>query len=228
MRKLRIFLVDDHVVLRAGLQLLIDAQPDMQVVGQAGSGQEAVQQVVACEPVVVIMDISMPDLNGVEATTLIKQLLPTVRILTLTRHSDPGYLRRVLRAGATGYLLKKAAADDLISAIRSVAAGVVYIDPALAEEVTEQFGGRSLSNAAAATERGLLSERETEVLRLIAWGQSNKEIAARLGLSVKTVEYYKANAVEKLHLHSRAAIVRYALAQGWLQADKEPGEWGSK
>ena len=224
MSKLRIFLVDDHVVLRAGLQMLIDMQPDMHVVGQASNGQEAVRQAIDAQPDVVIMDISMPGLNGVEATAQLKEALPAVRVLTLTRHSDPGYLRRVLRAGATGYVLKKAAADDLINAIRSVAAGGVYVDPALAKEVTEHFGSLPQAKPATANGRDSLSEREAEVLRLIAWGQSNKEIAAGLGLSVKTVEYYKSTAAEKLHLHSRAAIVRYALAQGWLQADEEPGE----
>jgi two-component system, NarL family, response regulator NreC len=224
MSKLRIFLVDDHGVLRMGLQMLIDAQPDMHVVGQADNGQAAVQNVVACQPDVVIMDIAMPKLNGVEATAAIKAILPTVRVLTLTRHSDPGYLRRLLHAGATGYVLKKAAADDLINAIRSVAAGSVYIDPALAEAVTQQLGNHPQAKPTTANGHPTLSERETEVLRRIAWGQSNKEIAAGLGLSIKTVEYYKASAAEKLHLYSRAAIVRYALAQGWLQADEEPEE----
>ncbi|MEZ4870065.1 MAG: response regulator transcription factor [Caldilineaceae bacterium] len=219
MSKLRILLADDHTILREGLKLLIDAQPDMAVVAQADSGEAAVQQAQSCRPDVIIMDVAMPEMGGAEATAAIKELLPDVRVLALTRHSDPGYLRRLFQAGATGYVLKKTAADELINAIRSVATGGVYVDPALAANVVEHLSAETISVPAA--DGKVLSPREAEVLRLIAWGQSNKEIAAALGLSVKTIEYYKANATEKLGLPSRTAIVRYALAQGWLQADEE-------
>ncbi|MEZ4730576.1 MAG: response regulator transcription factor [Caldilineaceae bacterium] len=223
MQKLRILLVDDHTILRDGLKLLIDAQPDMQVVGQIDNGAEVVQQAHHCRPDVVIMDIAMPGMGGAEAAAALKAAMPTIRVLALTRHSDPGYFRRLFQAGATGYVLKKTAADDLINALRSVAAGGIYIDPTLAPHVAEQLGGGSPPPPVAPAGQKPLSERETEVLRLIAWGQSNKEIAAALGLSVKTVEYYKANATEKLGLPSRTAIVRYALAQGWLQANDDGG-----
>lgn len=221
MPKLRVFLADDHVVLLDGLKMLINSQSDMEVVGQAGGGREAVRQVKDCQPDVVVIDVSMPDLGGAEATEQILKVRPQVRVLALTRHSDQGYLRRLMSAGATGYVLKKTAADELINAIRIVASGRTYIDPTLAGTLMENFLGRMTS---AQTERppGELTEREEEVLRLIAWGLSNKEIAAQLGVSVKTVEYYKARSTEKLRLRSRADILRYALAQGWLQEDQAP------
>lgn len=222
MDKLRILLVDDHTILRDGLKVLIDAQPDMAVVAQAESGEAALQQAQRCRPDVIIMDVAMPKMGGAEATAAVKEALPDVRVLALTRHSDPGYLRRLFQAGATGYVLKKTAADELITAIRSVAAGGVYVDPTLAANVAEQLGAEPTSIVTA--EEKMLSPREAEVLRLIAWGQSNKEIATALNLSVKTVEYYKAKATEKLELPSRTAIVRYALAQGWLQTDGEMEE----
>jgi len=221
MPKLRVFLADDHVVLLDGLKMLINSQSDMEVVGQAGGGREAVRRVKDCQPDVVVIDVSMPDLGGAEATEQILKVRPQVRVLALTRHSDQGYLRRLLSAGATGYVLKKTAADELISAIRIVASGRTYIDPTLAGTFMENLLGRATS---AQTERplGELTEREAEVLRLIAWGLSNKEIASQLGVSVKTVEYHKARSTEKLQLRSRTDILRYALAQGWLQEDQAP------
>ncbi|MFN8491150.1 MAG: response regulator transcription factor [Caldilineaceae bacterium] len=219
MSKLRILLVDDHAMLRTGLQMVVNSQPDMEVVGQASSGAEALVQAQACQPDLVVMDISLPGLNGVEATEAIRQRWPEMRVLVFTRHDDPGYLRRLLHAGATGYLLKNAAANDLVNAIRVVAAGGAYVDPSLVSSVVESLTHRA---AALAPPLGELTSREREVLHLIAWGQSNKEIAAQLGISVKTVEYYKAQATEKLHLHSRTDIVRYALIQGWLNPNEAP------
>jgi len=221
MTKLRVFLADDHAVLLDGLKVLIDAQSDMEVIGQAGGGRDAVRQVAGCQPDVVVIDVSMPDLGGAEATEQILKAHPQVRVLALTRHADRGYLRRLLRAGATGYVIKKTAADQLINAIRTVAAGGTYIDPTMAGTLVEKFVGRAASSQ---TEQApnALTEREEEVLRLIAWGLSNKEIAAQLGVSVKTVEFHKARSAEKLRLRSRTDILRYALAQGWLQEDQAP------
>jgi len=219
--KLRILLVDDHAVLREGLKALINAQPDMEVVGQAGNGREAVGKAKHCQVDVIVMDVSMPDLGGAEATEQIKRECPQVRVLALTRHADQGYLRRLLRAGASGYVLKKSAADELIHAVRVVAAGGAYVDPNLASELFENFVGRAPSTDPALSLSDL-TEREAEVLRLIAWGLSNKEIAAKLDISVKTVEYHKARSSEKLHLQSRTDILRYALSQGWLQESESP------
>ena len=215
MDKLRIFLADDHAVVRAGLKTLVDAQSDMIVVGEADDGQSALEQTRDCAADVVIMDISMPQLNGAAATAQLQQQCPNIKVLALSVHEDTGYLRKLLEAGASGYVLKRSAADTLIQAIRMVAAGGVYLDPAIAGKVVGSLLGKSvLVGDPAAAE---LSERETDVVRLIAQGYSNKEIATLLNLSVKTVETYKARAMEKIGLDSRVAIVRYALQRGWLQ-----------
>ncbi len=212
---LRVFLADDHAVLREGLKMLINEQPDMQVIGEASSGRAAWQMAKKLKPDVVVMDVSMPDLNGVQATTRLHQECPDIKVLTLTAYEDQGYLRQLLQAGAAGYVLKRTASEELIRAIRVVAAGGVYLDPALAGKVAEEYiGGAS---AKGTSRGGKLSERETSVLRLIALGHSNKEIANELDISVKTVETYKTRLMEKLDLRSRADIVRYAMRQGWLQ-----------
>ena len=215
MMKLRIFLADDHAVVREGLKSLVEAQPDMQVTGEAGDGQTTCELVPALRPDVVIMDVSMPGMSGARAAEQLRQACPEVKVLALTVHEDKGYLRQLLEAGAAGYVLKRAAADELIRAIRTVAAGGVYLDPALAGTVVGGFvrkpAGKGVSEA------GDLRDREAEVVRLVAAGHSNKEIAGRLGLSVKTVETYKARSLEKLGLRSRADLVRYALGRGWLQ-----------
>jgi DNA-binding NarL/FixJ family response regulator len=213
--KLQIFLADDHVVVREGLKALINAQLDMIVIGEAGDGQTAWQQARDSHPDVVIMDITMPELNGVQATEQLKRACPTLKILALSVHDDTSYLRQLLAAGAAGYILKHAAADDLIQAIRMVAAGGVYLDPALAGHVVARYVQvPAVASALLGTD---LSERETEVVQRIAQGYSNKEIGTQLNLSVKTVETYRARAMDKLGLESRAALVRYALEHGWLR-----------
>ena len=214
--QLQIFLADDHVVVREGLKALINAQPDMLVIGEAGDGQTAWQQARDCHPDIVIMDITMPELNGVQATEQLKRACPTIKILALSVHEDTSYLRQLLAAGAAGYILKHAAADDLIQAIRLVAAGGVYLDPALAGHVVARYVQvRAVASALLGTE---LSERETEVVQRIAQGYSNKEIGAQLTLSVKTVETYRARAMDKLGVENRTALVRYALERGWLRS----------
>jgi two-component system, NarL family, response regulator NreC len=218
---LRVVLAEDHAVVREGLRLLIDAEPDMIVVGQAETGPEAVRVATALQPDVVVMDVSLPLLDGADAAAQIVPACPGVSVLALTRHANRAYLRRMLQAGATGYVVKKAAGDQLINAIRSVAGGSLYIDPRLSEDlVAAVVGGPYQGESAAAHSE--LTEREAQVLRLIAWGLSNKEIAARLGVSVKTVEYHKTTASHKLALRGRTDIVRYALARGWLSDDQAP------
>jgi DNA-binding NarL/FixJ family response regulator len=213
-RKLRVLLADDHVTVRHGLKLLIDKEPDMTVVAEASDGASAVQRALDLKPDVVVMDISMPGMNGLVATRTLKEKQPQAAIVTLTRHGDDAYLQELLRAGVAGYVLKQSAPAELLQAIRAAAAGGQYLDSTLTARVTAGFLGRegrrpAKSNAA-------LSERESEVLRLIASGYSNKEIAARLALSVKTVEAHKANAMRKLDLNGRIDIVKYAVLQGWL------------
>jgi DNA-binding NarL/FixJ family response regulator len=215
MTKIRVFLADDHAVVREGLKALINAQPDMDVTGEADDGQGACEQVARLRPDVVVLDVSMPGLSGAQAAERLRQECPQVKVLALTVHEDRGYLRQLLEAGAAGYVLKRAAAEELIRAIRAVAGGGVYLDPALAGAVVGGFVRKP--PAKGGPEGAELSEREEEVVRLVAAGHSNKEVAARLELSVKTVETYKARSLEKLGLHSRADLVRYALQRGWLQ-----------
>ena len=217
--KLRVLLADDHAMLREGLAMLINAQDDMAVVGQAANGREAVQLAKTLNPDIVVMDVSMPELGGAEASEQIRDNCPDVRVLALTRHADQGYLRRLLQAGASGYVLKKSAADALINALRVVAGGGTYLEPTLAGAVVERALG---SPGKVRQDRDMLTLREEEVLRWIAWGRSNKEIAASLAISIKTVESYKASATQKLGLRSRSDIMRYALARGWLAEDKAP------
>ena len=217
MTKLRIFLADDHVVVREGLKALINAQTDMIVIGEASDGQTAWQQAQACQPDVVIMDISMPGLNGVQATAQLKQACPAIKVLALSVHDDTSYLRQLLAAGACGYILKHAAAEDLIQAIRMIAAGGVYLDPALVGHVVAGYVRVPMTTSALLGAD--LSERETEVAQRIAQGYSNKEIATQLTLSVKTVETYRARAMEKLGIASRAELVRYALEHDWLHPE---------
>ena len=222
MTKLRILLADDHGVLRDGLTLLINAQPDMQVVACARGGREAVQLAAQLAPQLVVLDVSMPDLGGAEAAEQIRGCCPGVRILALTRYADQGYLRRLLDAGASGYVLKRTSGDALIDAIRVVAEGGSYIDPTLAGNLVARMTRMTGVGSGMPGRNDVLAEREMQVLKLIAWGQSNKEIAAQLGLSVKTIESYKATALDKLQLRSRTDIVRYARANNWLNEDSEP------
>ena len=213
MSKLRVMLADDHETVREGLKMIVNAQEDMEVVGFAADGREAVTKAQELLPDVLVMDISMPKLNGLKATQKINEVCPQVKVLTLSRHADDGYIRELLGAGACAYVLKQSAPSELIHAIRAVAAGGKYIDPKLAAKVMDNYSDRGTRGEA----KGNLTDRESEVLRLIALGYSNKEIAARLSLSVKTVEVHKANAMRKLNITSRIDLVRYAIFQGWLQ-----------
>lgn len=215
-QKLKIFLIDDHEIVREGIASLISTQLDMNVVGQASKGEAALQQLQHCMPDIIIMDVSMPDMNGIQTTTHIHKTCPDIAVVALTRHSDVGYARQMMQAGARGYVLKQAAAKDLIAAIRTVAAGGVYLDPTVAARIID--GGTDNQKVINGV-REDLSEREAEVVRLIAYGYSNKEIASQLTISVKTVDTYKARAMEKLQLFSRTALVRYALDQGWMREE---------
>jgi DNA-binding NarL/FixJ family response regulator len=211
--KLRILLADDHETVREGLRMILNAQPDMQVVATAGDGREAVTQAERMTPDVVIMDISMPGLNGLAATVQLTEKCPATKVLTLTRHADSSYLQQLMRAGAAGYVLKQSRPAELLHAIRSVATGGKYLDSSITAPVV---GNYTKATAPGPEPTTPLSPRETEVLRMIAWGNTNKEIASRLDLSVKTVEAHKANGMRKLNMRGRIDIVRYALLQGWL------------
>jgi DNA-binding NarL/FixJ family response regulator len=213
MSKLRVFLADDHTLLREGLRMLVNSQADMVCVGEADDGRAAVESVRKILPDVAVLDVSMPGLNGLEAAKKLKQSCPGVRLLTLTRHTDDGYLQLLLKAGVSGYVLKQSASSVLLTALRAVAAGHLFLDPAITGKVIGNYVGKVAGQGPRPHE---LSEREEEVLRLIAWGHSNKEIASRLDISVKTVEAHKANAMRKLDMRSRIDIVRFAIFQGWM------------
>jgi DNA-binding NarL/FixJ family response regulator len=212
-RPLRILLADDHVTVRHGLKLMIDAEPDMKVIAEASDGDAAVRKGLELKPDVIVMDISMPGMNGLAATRALKKAQPDAMIVTLTRHADDAYLQELLRAGVSGYVLKRSAPTELLHAIRGVAAGGQYLDSTLTARVTAGFTGQGGRTKKPASN---LTDREAQVLRLIAAGYGNKEIAAQLTLSAKTVEAHKANAMRKLELSGRIDIVKYAILQGWL------------
>lgn len=213
-RSLRILLADDHAIVRQGLKLLIDSQEDMAVVGESADGNGVLERAAALKPDIVVMDVSMPGMNGLVATRTLKQAQPDMLIVALTRHDDENYLEELLRAGASGYVLKQSAPQELLRAIRAVAAGGLYLDPAMTSRVADGLLGRK--PVITPQPHAPTSERESEVLRLTAIGHSNKEIASQLEISVKTVEVHKANAMRKLGLNGRVDIIRYGVLQGWL------------
>jgi DNA-binding NarL/FixJ family response regulator len=211
----RILMVDDHPVVLAGLKALVDRDPSFEVVGKARDGRTALRLARELLPDLVVLDISLPEINGIELATTLLAERPDCRVLVLTVHEERAYLRQLVEAGVSGYLLKRSAADELIRAMHAVMAGGIYLDPAIAAKamLRPTRGAQPKSGEAAE-----LSERESDVLRLVAGGHSNKEISARLGISVKTVETYKARAMDKLGFRSRVDVVRYAAEQGWLRS----------
>ena len=214
MKKLRILLADDHKIVREGLRTLINSQPDMQVVGEAANGKEVLVKARELKPDVVVMDLSMPELNGLQATERLKIERPEMKVVALTAHEDEGYLRQLCKVGAAGYVLKRSAGDELVKAISEVAKGGVHYEASLASKaLAKQAAGSPVKGESHTSD---LSEREKEVLVMLAWGYSNKEIAGQFKLSVKTVETYKLRIGEKLGLRSRTKMVQYALRQGWL------------
>jgi DNA-binding NarL/FixJ family response regulator len=213
---IRIFIADDHAIVRDGLRALVEAQPELEVVGEAGNGEDAVVGTQRLLPDVILLDLSMPGVTGAEATERIVKDCPSVRVLALTMHEERGYVSRLLRAGAAGYVLKRSAASELVRAIRAVAGGDTYVDPSLAGALLTPPSQRLARAADRAKGVGDLTARESEVLQLVSRGYSNKEIAGILEVSVKTIETHKANGMEKLGLAGRAALVRFALAEGWL------------
>lgn len=215
MSKVRVLLADDHPFVLEGLKAKVNDQANMEVVGEATDGRTALRLAQELQPHVVVMDISLPHLNGAQATREIRRTCPRVRVIALTVHEDRAYLRQLLEAGASGYVLKRSVAEDLLRAIGIVAMGGTYLDPAVADKVVGGYIGKQPLKGQALGQE--LSEREIEVLRLIARGFANREIAEQLSLSVKTVETYRARAMEKLGFDSRAEIVRYAAHQGWLE-----------
>jgi DNA-binding NarL/FixJ family response regulator len=207
---IKILLADDHSMVRQGFRRILEAQQDIEIVGEASDGREAVTLVEQLKPDVVVMDVAMPGLNGIEATRRISEVSPRTRVLALSMHKDGVYVREILRAGARGYLLKDAFDADLIAAVRAVARGEGYIAPAVADSVLADYR-QQVSDPI-----DLLTSREREVLQLIAEGKTNKEIAAHLNLSVYTVDAHRGRIMEKLNLHSTGELVRFALRKGLI------------
>lgn len=218
-RRIGVLIADDHAVLRAGLRMLLNAQPDMQVVGEAEDGEDAIRQVLNLRPDVALIDVSMPRLDGLEAIRRLQVGAPAVRVLVLTMYDDEGFLRRALEHGASGYILKKAADTELMAAIRAVARGELYVYPSLTRLLVSRYLGRPEEEEEAAPSPAGLSERELEVLKLLAAGYTSHQVGAQLALSAKTVDTYKARLMEKLGLQSRADLIRYALRHGLLTPD---------
>lgn len=214
MDKLRIILAEDHQTVREGIKMLVNSQSDMEVIAEADNGEIAVKITKKLLPDILVMDISMPELNGLKAARRVKNACPGVKILTLTRHTDEAYLQQLIKAGAAGYVLKQSAPTELIRAIRTVAEGNSYLDPLITNKVMGSYAGRS---GLRGENKAELTNREEETLRMIALGYTNKEIAERMSISVKTVEAHKTNAMRKKDMRSRIDIVRYAILQGWLQ-----------
>ena len=202
--------------MREGFKFIIESQADMEVVGEAGDGRTAVEMAQELKPDIVLMDISMPELNGLKAAAKLKRVAPDIKIITLTRHSDQAFLQELLQAGVSGYVLKQSAAAEIIYAVRAVAKGKNYLDPAITGKVFDDYVG-SQNKLRGETTRTPLTEKESEVLRHIALGYSNREIADKMNVSVKTTESHKANALKKLAMQSRKDIIRYAILQGWMQ-----------
>ena len=210
MKRIRILLADDHAVVRRGFQMILAEQSDMEIVGEAGNGREALELAAKLRPDVVVMDVAMPELNGIEATRRMAENAPHARVLALSMHKDSVYVREILRAGARGYLLKDSVAADLVSAVRAVAAGEGYLSPAVSDAVLDDYR-RHVTNPI-----DLLTSREREVLQMLAEGKTNKEIAAILNLSVYTVDAHRGRIMEKLNLHSITELVRFAVRNGLI------------
>ena len=213
MSKLRIVLGDDHTLVRHGLRKILEEKPDWEVVAEAGDGREAVRHALAFHPDVVVLDIGMPLLNGIESTRQIVRRLPDVRVLILSMHSDEAYITQALQAGAKGYLLKDSADTDLIRGVSDVAAGRSFFSPAVAKVMLDEYV-RHLSEKGVVDRYDALSEREREIFQLIAEGHSNKDIAAVLSISPATVETHRAHIFQKLDLHNTAEVVLYAVRRG--------------
>jgi len=213
---IRVLLADDHTILRAGLKMMLSVQPDIEIVGEASDGRQAIAEALRLQPDVILMDITMPELNGIEATRQVKKLLPETRVLVLTMHENEEYLFQVLRAGASGYILKEAADTELISAIRSVYVGRFYLSPPAQAMMVGDYMQRVRAGEEHDSYSGL-TEREREILKLVAEGYTNNQIGERLVISPKTVDTHRTHVMDKLNLHSRAELVKYAMRRGLLE-----------
>ena len=219
MSKAKVLLVDDHVVVRQGLKALFADEPDIEVVGEASIGREALECLSDLEPDVVLMDISMPGLNGIEATRQIQQHHPETKVVVLSMHANEEYVFQVLQAGASGYVLKQSDSMEVLTAIRAAVAGGSFLSPPISRTVIDDYVRRAEARGQGG-ESDLLTSREREVLQLLAEGRSNREIAAELSISIKTVETHRSNMMNKLELSSKTELIKYALRKGWAMLDE--------
>lgn len=217
-KKIRLMLADDHVVVRSGLRMLLQARPEIEIVGEAESGREAVEKAKVLRPDVILMDVQMPDMNGIEATARLKQIAPETAVLALTMHEDDHYFFEMLHAGASGYVPKRAAPDELVNAIQTVSEGNVFLYPSLATRLVQDYLQRAEAGDQPMVQDDL-TPRELEVLTLIAEGLTNPEIADDLVISVKTVDRHRENIMRKLNMHSRIDLVKYAIKMGLIELE---------
>ncbi len=215
---IRILICDDHTILREGIRLLLDSQPDMQVVGESADGHEAIEKARELRPDVILMDIAMPGLNGLEATRQIMRDNPSARVLVLTMYESDEYIAQMLEAGAAGYVLKKVAGSELEYAIRSIQQGGAFLYPSITRRLVEDYL-RRVENGEERATFDSLTEREREVLQLVAEGHTNKEIARMLNLSARTVQNHRAHIMEKLGMHDRGELIKYAIQKGIIQLE---------
>jgi len=222
MEKITILIVDDHAVLRTGLKLLLESQADMEIIGETGSGIEALKLAKELKPRVILLDLSLEDINGIDILSELKAIDPSIKILVLTMHDDEGYLHKVLEGGGDGYILKKAADIELITAIRAVNRNEVFLDPSLTRAVLKNiYNTHRQESADGEKKEEILSNREKEVLRLVALGYTNKQIAKELVVSIKTVESHKARIREKLNMSYRSDLVKYAIQKGLIDREEK-------
>ncbi len=217
MARTRILIADDHAIVRDGVRALLSFADDMEVVGEAPGGQEAIDLAVSLEPDLILMDIAMPGLGGLEATIEIRKRVPRARIIVLSQYGDPEYVKRFLKAGVSGYMLKKAAGADLVSAIRAVMRGGLVLDPEIARDAVSEAGAPHETETPDAYDS--LTDREKQVLKLVAEGRSNKEVASMLNISVKTAMSHREHVMVKLNLHNRTELIRFALRNGVIRAE---------
>ncbi len=218
MSKITVLLADDHAIVRQGFHLLLEAEPDIAIVGEAENGRQAVQMAKQLLPDVVVMDIAMPLLNGLEATRRIIKEVPSTRVLVLSSYSDDEYVQQLSEAGAAGYLLKQTAASDLIKAIREAKKGNVFYSPAISKRLIEHYRETLLKGGPVKKRADALTTRQAEVLQLIAEGKPNKQIAAEMSVSIKTIQNHRQQLMNKLHIHDIAGLTRYAISKGIIEA----------
>ena len=216
MSNIRVLLADDHTIVRQGLRALLDSQEDIEVVGEAENGRQAFEKTKQIVPDIVVLDITMPNLNGIEATRQIKKLNPEIKVIVLTVHDNEEYVHQVLQAGASGYLLKESAVSDLVSAINAVKKGDIFLSPTISKVVVKDYIKHTDRESRGFDSLDVLTSREREVLQLIAEGHTNREVARLLKLSVKTVDVHRAHIKEKLHIHDTAGLIKYSLRKGLI------------